>query len=142
MRHWKIILSLVALFLVGVVTGGVITLGITKRVIAKRQALHNVGTPPAQFYLKHYKEELGLTTDQVEKLKPAFARMATEVRGSRSNMVMEAMMAVRQLNEEIVRELTPEQQARFEKMKERNRARLKEFNAALPPAGRRPKSNQ
>lgn len=139
MRHWKIILSLMAIFIVGVISGGVLTLAITKRVIAKRTAVANWGPPAAPFYLKHYKEELALTPAQVEKLKPAFARLATNVRDSRSNMLAEVRVALRQLNEELVRELTPEQQARFEKMKERNRARLKDqSNGPLPPAGRRP----
>lgn len=139
MRHWKIILSLVAIFIVGCISGGVLTLAITKRVIAKRTAIANLGQPAAQFYLKHYKEDLALTPAQAEKLKPAFARLASEVRDSRSNMLAEVRVAVRRLNEEIVRELTPEQQARFEKLKERNRARLKDqFNGPLPPAGRRP----
>ena len=129
----------VAIFVAGCVTGGVLTVAITKRVMARRTAANNFGAVVVQ----HYQKQLELTPEQVDKLKPVFARAAAELRSSRSNMMTEAMLAMRQMNEDIARELTPEQQARFEKMKERNRARLKnQFNATLPAPKRRPQKSQ
>ena len=142
MRHWKIILSLVAIFVAGCITGGVLTVAITKRVAARRSA----GTAGSNFgavVVQHYQKQLELTPEQVEKLKPVFARAAAGLRNSRSNLLTEVTLAMRQMNEDIARELTPEQQARFEKMKERNRARLKnQFNAILPAPDRRPQKSQ
>lgn len=139
MRHWKIILSLVAIFIVGFVSGGVTTLAITKRAMARRAAINNLGPAVAQ----HYARQLDLTPEQVEKLKPIFARAAADIRSSRSNMMMQVMLTMREMNEEVARELTPEQRAEFEKMKERNRSRLKgQFNATLPPPMRRPQKPQ
>ena len=167
MRHWKIILSLVAIFIVGFVSGGVMTLAITKRVIARHTTTTNLGVTVAQ----HYARQLDLTPEQVEKLKPIFARAAADVRspdrmtltirvgieadnlraamdwaaasGRADDVMMGVMLSMRQLNEEVARELTPGQQAKFEKMKERNRKRLKgQFNATLPPAMRHPRNPQ
>ena len=119
-RHWKIILGLTALFIVGVVTGSALTIGIAKR-LKERE---NNEWP--QMVYRMYKHRLKLTADQEQKLKPYFSQAGDELRTVRRETVVNVLGVVRKLNQNVEQELTPQQKAEFDKLREEMRAKIEE----------------
>jgi hypothetical protein len=120
LRHWKIAVALTGLFIVGVVTGSVLTLGIIK----KRVTSNNTDWPMVTFRL--YKHRLKLTAEQEKKLMPVFMSAGDDIRRIRRDTMLNAFGVIRQVNTEVEKELTPEQQKEFEKLREEMRAKFEE----------------
>ena len=122
LRHWKVILALVALFITGGVTGTAVTLKVVKQIVANR-------TDPERMpgrMLHEYEKRLGLTPEQVEKIRPMLQRAGREMAQLRMEMAGRSFQVIRRSNEEIVAELTPEQQKLFEELKGELRERYRQ----------------
>ncbi|MCD6052018.1 MAG: hypothetical protein K0Q55_3436 [Verrucomicrobia bacterium] len=111
LRHWKIAALLAALFVVGVVTGAVLTIA-----IVKKKADENDNWQRATYQL--YKKRLKLTPEQEQRLKPAFELAGEDFRAVRRAALRDILDAVRRVNVEVEKELTPEQKVEFDKLRE------------------------
>lgn len=116
-RHWKIAVSLLALFVMGTVTGGVLTIAIIKKKLQE-----NDNWPKTTYSL--YKKRLNLTPEQEEKLKPAFTQAGEDLREIRRVTMRDIFGVIRRVNVEVEKELTPEQKAEFDKLREEIRTRM------------------
>lgn len=125
LRHWKVILSLLAIFIAGTVTGSFLTVRAI-RMFANRNAMGPLIplSPKWQSVaMKNYERRLKLTPEQMDKLRPAFEQAGNELGGVRTNTMTDVGMIIRRLNLQVEASLTPEQHDEFEKMREENRAR-------------------
>jgi len=131
-RHWKIGLCLVAIFAAGAVTGAMLTVRMVKAYIARQATLDRW----AGNAMKDYQKKLDLTPAQAEKLKPVFEEAAKELREIRSNTTSNTIQVLRKMNEDVSRDLTPEQQKKLDEIKREFVARLRaQHNAKLPRDG-------
>lgn len=122
LRHWKIILSLCAIFIAGGVVGSVATLRAVKRAVAIKP------TPKdwAQMTLQRLENRLKLTPEQLEKVRPIIEETSLELRRIRQSTVEETGQAVRRAHDRISELLTPEQQKRMERLKRDRREALRQ----------------
>ncbi len=136
LRHWKVILALVAIFITGGVTGTAVTLKVVKQIVASR-------TDPERMpgrMLREYEQRLGLTTEQVEKIRPVLQRAGREMAQLRTEMAGRSFQVIRRSNEEIAAELTPEQQKLFEELRAELRERYRQQGGpGMFPKGPLPK---
>jgi len=112
-RNWKIIVSLTGLFLLGAASGAFLTLKITRQTAVEEKWTHRT--------LRDYEQRLQLTPAQVAKLRPLFQQTSTELRQLRATTVTNLHAAIRRMNEQMAKELTPEQRQLFVKMLRDNR---------------------
>lgn len=128
LRHWKVMLALLALFLIGGVTGTAVTLKVVKQIVANR-------TDPERMpgrMLHEYEKRLGLTPEQVEKIRPVLHRAGREMAQLRMEMSARSFQVIRRSNEEISAELTPDQQKLFEELKAELRERYRQSGPPGP----------
>lgn len=128
LRHWKIMLCLVAIFAAGAVSGGMVTLRLVKKAVGRN--LNPDGWSSAA--MQAYRKKLKLTPEQIQKIQPAMDQAAQEIRAIGGNTTMEIFSVVVQMNDKVAQELTPEQQKLFEEMKQEFRAKWKDRGAARP----------
>jgi hypothetical protein len=129
LRYWKIVLGLVLVFGAGTVSGIVGTHYFIKRGIER--ALN----------FEHWKagvmnvlqSKLNLTSQQHEKIEELLDQHGREIHGTFSRTFNDCGHILVQLQRQIDQELTPQQRAIHEQMKQQFRAELKKkFNFDLP----------
>ena len=127
--RWKIILSLVAIFFAGSVTGALFTISITKHEVRRQ-------SDPTQWFqltMQRWKTRLHLTSAQEEKLKPIVEATVNELRTLRASDLRQTDEILARAQARIDPELTPEQRARLQKMRDARKRRLQEW-LNIPPA--------
>ena len=122
LRHWKVVLALVALFLLGAATGTVITLKVVKRVIEGRTNPERM----SQSLLQEYQRRLRLTPEQIERIRPILQRTGREMWGLRTEMAGRTFQVIRLSHEEIAAELQPEQREEFARVNKEMRERYRQ----------------
>ena len=118
--HWKVSLSLVAIFLAGTVTGAVITLRIVKRVAADHARFERL----PDLILAQMKTRLALTPEQTTRLRPAVEQATRALRDLRTQAGATISQTLNTLDTQIERELLPEQKPKFEQLRRDLRTRL------------------
>jgi hypothetical protein len=113
LRRWKLILGLMAIFVAGVGTGGVGVILLLQRVFT---------TPVAnqrwtEDRLVDLEKKLKLTPEQKEKLRPVVAGTVARFRTLGGETFEKIRAAADQVHAEVSRELTPEQQAEYNKLR-------------------------
>lgn len=131
LRHWKVVLALVALFLLGAATGTVVTLKVVKRVIEGRTNPERM----SQSLLQEYQRRLRLTPEQIERIRPILQRTGREMGELRSEMAGRTFQVIRLSHEEIAAELQPEQREEFARV---NREMRERFRQQGPPGPKGP----
>lgn len=125
---WRIAILLVIVFLAGVATG---FFG------GARHARHLfIGRHGAHFGARmqeHLKRELHLTPEQSEKIAPILERMSSQLAEIRRETSQRVGDTMRESHRAMVPFLTPEQQAKLDKMKERHRRVLRIRGDHPPP---------
>lgn len=137
---WKLIALLAGIFVLGATTGTLVTM----RVL--RPSPGPLRPPPSAeiWSAKHVKrlvDELGVTPDQVEKIRPVVARRMLELFKLRARF-LDNNHALREVMEREVAEfLTPEQRAKYEQMNREyhERTRRQERGERPPPPPDRPR---
>lgn len=123
LRHWKMILGLMAIFGTGVGTGGVGTLVV----------LHRVFTSPvptqhwANARLADLEQKLKLTPEQKAKIRPIVENAARRFREIGAEAFDKIIATANATHDEVAKELTPEQQAEFNKLRPQIIAALREL---------------
>ena len=118
--HWKISLSLVAIFLAGTVTGAVLTLRVIKRIASQQGQFEKL----PDLILSRMQARLGLTPEQTTRIQPAVEQAAKELRDLRSRAGTTIFTTLTTMDAQIERELTSEQKPQFEKIRREIRSRL------------------
>lgn len=128
LRHWKVILALTGLFLLGVATGVVGTLKVVKRFIESRTNPERV----SQSMLSEYQRRLRLTPAQAERIRPILQRTGREMWELRTEMSGRTLQVIRLAHDEIAGELTPEQREEFARVNKEMRERYKQTGPPGP----------
>lgn len=118
--HWKVSLSLVAIFLTGGITGAVLTLRVVKRVATEQSRFERW----PELILARMKTRLALTPEQTARLQPAVEQAARELRELRAQAGGTILQTLNTLDARIERELLPEQKPKFEQLRRDIRAKL------------------
>jgi Spy/CpxP family protein refolding chaperone len=113
LRHWKMILGLMAIFGAGVCTGGV---GLFVLIFK------NITTPVAtdqwvDSRLKDLDKRLQLTHEQREKIRPIVADTSARLRAIGGDAYEKIIATAEQAHADVAKELTPEQQKEFNKLR-------------------------
>ena len=123
LRHWKVILGLLALFLAGMATGMVLTVGGIVKIVSHQSR--------PEVWVKGRTAELNkalkLTPEQQQKLGSILDRAAGRVREVIGTGFASMIDIVQETHEEINKELTPEQQKQFDKIRAEHLKRWREF---------------
>jgi len=129
--RWKIVLSLVAIFLAGSVTGGLLTIAIVKHEV-RRQSDPNQWV---QLTMQRWRSRLRLTPAQEEKLKPIVETTVNELRTLRTSDLRQSDEIFARAQARIDPELTADQRERLKGMRDARKRRLHEW-LNLPDTGR------
>jgi len=131
MKHWKIILSLIALVAVSAVAGAKIGAG-----IAWKHARASERVPPhdwPEVAMRKLDDRLHFTAEQREKVRAAMTRSLWKFKGVRQQALAEAAEVMKELVSEVEAVLTPEQKAQFEEIKPKANAITLDLLRAEPP---------
>jgi len=120
--RWKIVVSLIAIFVAGAITGTLLTLSIVKREAARL----NNPTGWVESTLRRWNARLHLSSEQEEKLRPILQETSMELRRLRAVDFQQAEVALARVNGRIDQELDPRQRVIFQKMREARIRRLRE----------------
>jgi len=121
-KHWKIVFSLVSIFVAGAITGGVVTFQVVRGVIRAR-------TNPDQWsgrVFRDYRHRLDLTDEQQARLRPMMMEAGREMKRTRAEFMQSHGQLMRNIHTSLMRELTPEQRAVFEEIREEQMRRFRE----------------
>ncbi len=128
LRHWKVTLALLGLFLLGAATGAVVTLKVVKRYIESRTNPERM----SQSLLQEYQRRLRLTPEQVERIRPILQRTGREMWELRTEMAGRTFQVIRLSHEEIAAELLPEQREEFARVNKEMRERYRQPGPPAP----------
>jgi Spy/CpxP family protein refolding chaperone len=134
MVKWKIILAMLGIFVAGAATGAFVALGAVKK-MAERRGLNQLPAPWSPQQLRRMSEALGLSDEQVKKIRPIIRRNMEDMGRLRQFTAGEMRRNLERMEREISAELTPEQQGRFREMQELMRKRVLERRPGGPEGG-------
>lgn len=113
LRHWKMILGLLAIFVAGMGAGGFLAItGVIK--IVKHQAKPEVWLDAR---MEELDRRLKLTPEQKQKIKPVLEDTVDRFHGIVDNGLNEFLQVIEAAHDRLNAELTPEQQQEWEKMR-------------------------
>jgi Spy/CpxP family protein refolding chaperone len=128
---WKLTISFALLFVIGALCGATITLTLGSR------HQFNAKAPPAvaweQSAMKNLTNQLSLTPEQQEKVRPTIHDAIESIRAIRQKTVMETNDAFNQALAGLKPLLTPEQQVKLDEFRARRTARLRAAYAKPSP---------
>lgn len=118
-RTAKIVLYVSLIFLAGVVTGALLAPRVGRTFMRppgpKQMSRH---------MLHHLQEGLGLTAEQLKQVQPVVEKTGRDLEVIRRDTTRKVMARVEASHAEISKLLTPEQQAKFEKIKAESRKHM------------------
>jgi Spy/CpxP family protein refolding chaperone len=115
-------LVFVAIFATGVITGAFVMLSVVKHRAQKNNPPAAIAVPFNPQMLRRFAEQLDLTREQREQLRPIIMQYAEEFRVQRR----ENDSAVQRMGEDVDKVLTPDQRVKLEKLKDEQRIRVLE----------------
>ena len=137
-KPWKVVFAFIGIFIAGAVFGGFFSLRIGGRVLQMQAPARNPG-PKAGFaaqqgpllggvepvraaqIMRRYAEQLDLTPEQKERINPLIQRATEDIRRQQQINFRENSVILQRLQQDLAKELTPEQRKRLEKMEQRQR---------------------
>lgn len=140
MKPWKVILAAVVIFVAGAVTGAVVyTQFLHKKAAESRPS----GPPmiPRPDFARWLGDKLQLTKEQEEKIEKILIDSHERLKPLRELIDPVMQDEVKRVKEEILKELTPEQQKKYEelfKWRPPRRPEGKPFDGPPPGSGRPP----
>jgi Spy/CpxP family protein refolding chaperone len=138
-KPWKVIAAFVGVFIFGSIFGGLLALRIQQRPAAVKRPAQGQNQPgPLPAILRLHAEQLDLTPEQREKIRPMVERAEEDIRRVRQTSLRETGIILKRLQEDFANELTPEQRRKLGKMQERMQERLREDRGALQPLRDKP----
>jgi Spy/CpxP family protein refolding chaperone len=113
----KIVLSLAVIFCAGAVSGGVLGWNSARNSLTKPPTVERVCNKMRD----SLQSRLNLTPEQMQKVQPILDQTGRDLHKIHRRTLEEVQMLFAKSNAEIAKELTPEQQAKFEQL---NKERL------------------
>jgi hypothetical protein len=113
LRRWKLILGLLAIFVAGVGTGGVGVIILLQRVFTTPVASQRW----TDDRVKDLEQKLKLTPEQKDKIRPIVASTVARFRALGGETFDKIRTLAEEAQAELSKELTPEQQAEFNKLR-------------------------
>lgn len=113
LRHWKMLLGLMAIFGAGVGTGGVGTFVVIYKMVTSPVSTQRW----TNSRLSELESKLKLTPEQKTKIKPIVERTANRFREIGHEAFDKIFTTALQAHAEVAKELTPEQQVEFKKLR-------------------------
>ena len=129
---WKLIAGFVLVFVAGGVTGGFLGASTIRHYFL---AVGHHGMA-AQRMRQHLKAELNLTPEQMAKITPITDKTAAQLEEIRRDTGSRVREIFASSHEQIAAVLTPEQQAKFEQMRQRRHRMMGRFHGRgghMPP---------
>ncbi len=123
LRHWKMVLGLMAIFVAGVGTGVIGTVVLLHRIFTRPE-------PQAHWVdarLGDLEKHLKITPEQRAKIKPVVDRAGLRFREIGGRAFTEIAVAAREAYQDVARELNPEQKAEFDRLRPQVIAKLREL---------------
>ena len=120
LRQWQIVLLLIAIFIVGAVSGALLTVRAVKRAATNRGQTNLVNVA-----VRYYERQLSLTPDQVKQLEPVIKQTAREVSQEIGQSRRSVFASFQRMQGEMEKVLTPEQLKKFDEIRAKARSRLK-----------------
>jgi Spy/CpxP family protein refolding chaperone len=132
LKHWKIILLMGAIFVVGLVCGSALTAGAMGKVAVKILSMEGWSRRTTT----DLKRNLKLTPEQEKQVREIADRHQPEVMALRNETFARFGAVHKQLNAEIMPLLTPEQAVKFKALNQRREAGFRRtFKLDQPAAG-------
>lgn len=123
LRHWKMILGLLAIFIAGMGTGGFLAIaGIIK--IVKHQAKPEVWLDARMAEMDH---KLKLTPEQKAKIRPLLEGVVDQFHGIVNQGFADFLIVIGEAHDKVNAELTPEQREEWSKMRNNAMKHWREF---------------
>ena len=125
---WKVIAAFLGVFIAGSIFGGFFALRVDRERggrPAKRVELQQTSAPLNLRLMRRFAEQLDLTPEQKETLKPLMERAGEDIRRVQQSQVREMSIMVERLQQDIAKSLTPEQKLKLEQMQNEMRERMK-----------------
>ena len=127
--RWKIVLTLIAIFVAGAVTGGLLTIRATKYEMPRRSEL----PPGMPFAMDRWRARLRLTPEQDLKLRPIAQQANNELRNLYALNLRERDGILDRAQDRMNPSLRPDQQQRLRQMVEERKQDLDQwFNVPEP----------
>jgi len=127
--RWKVVLTLIAIFVAGGVTGVFLTIRAMKYEMPRR----NETPPRTAFLMDRWRARLHLTPDQDQELRPIMQQADNELRNLRPLDLREIKGILDRAEERVNPVLTRDQRQRLRQMLEDRKQRLDEwFNVPEP----------
>jgi len=131
----KVVLAFTGIFIAGVVTGGFIGMSLAKHFGPKPMTVEQFW--PQQ--MKKFTEQLGLTAEQREKIKPILQQASNEMKPIRKEAFKATGEILERMEAAVAKELTDAQRARLAEIQAQERERRKQWmNDRAKQRGDRP----
>jgi hypothetical protein len=156
-NNWKVVLAFIAVFILGTIFGGGFALRISKavapperpqkRIVERLPQVRGEGVQPplATQLLRRFAENLELTNEQRDKVKPLVQAAETKIMEIRQDSLEETESILRKLQEDFRAELTADQRRKLNRMQQRQnemvteeRRRRQQQQQGQPQFGTRP----
>jgi uncharacterized membrane protein len=121
LRHWKIILCMGAIFVVGAVTGGALTLRAVHSTVLRTLARNGLFGDWASTTMKRFQARLKLRPEQVQKIQPILEDTGRELKATTREAFAQVVSITVRSNDQVAKELDSDQRLIFEKMNEETR---------------------
>ena len=120
-KRWKVVLTLIAIFVAGGVTGGFLTIRAMKYEMGRRSE-----TPPGTALMDRWRARLHLTPEQDEKLSPIMQQADNELRNLRALDLPEIEGILDRAQERMNPILRSDQQQRLRQIVEERKQHLEQ----------------
>jgi len=131
-KSWRVIFAFIGIFAAGLVSGVLLAPRIFHTVVERRGEPGGPGRGPGGQQMgpqlfRRLTDQLNLTAEQSEKIKPIELRTTEELRRLRRETQHSTELALERMQDEISAILTPEQRTQFQERIARGRERMKKF---------------
>jgi Spy/CpxP family protein refolding chaperone len=135
-KSWRVIFAFAGIFVAGVVAGVLVAPRIFNQFAERRPPIQR-SQPLGPQLFRQFTEQLNLTPEQREKIKPIELRVTEDLRRLRRETQHNTDLALQHMQDEISEVLTPEQRTRFQERIAQSRERIQNKLQDLEGRGRR-----
>ncbi|MFA5057832.1 MAG: hypothetical protein WC485_06935, partial [Opitutaceae bacterium] len=116
-KPWQICLTLIAIFAAGGVSGGLVAYRVAQRRVPHSPRIEAWGARQ----MERVAQELQLTPEQRERIKPIVKRNMEELARLRRESMRTVHEIIQRMETDIAAELTPEQRVKYEQILKKHR---------------------
>ncbi len=121
LRHWKIVLCMGAIFVVGAITGGALTLKAVHTSVWRNIVRNQLFGDWSSTTMKRLQTQLKLRPEQDQKIQPILDDAGRELKGITREAFTQVVSTTTHANEMVAKELDPDQRQIFDRVNEQNK---------------------